>query len=435
MIRTRDIYLATRDSEKGIARFLVISIFVLVVIYVSAVRFTNVDNQYFNLTGGLDYAKPIISGEWKLFFSFICLMVSFARPGVSLRVAPFWAFFLSLCFLSLFWSTAPNDTFSGVLDVYILTFLPLFVVRYLGRKDAMTALWKVGAVIVILSFLFSLAGSDYTTMKGSHLGLWRGFFNHKNVYAPFCTAVILLSLFGGHLIDVRKSARLFVCAIAALSLAFAESKTAFVSILFCVLIYKINSVSIKSRGLRFVLFSSAVILLMFSGYYIFIIEYANFDGDIDFTLTGRTALWNVLLPLSFERVFGFGFRTSGGEFALTLLRSAWANARSGHNTFLTLALDLGWAVSIMFVLYYMSKTIIFNVSSDFRTQKLLSCMATLQLITGMSEVQGAPYFGYHWVAFMTVLYALREGDLAGGEHKSGRAQLPVPSERREETSS
>lgn len=263
--------------------------------------------------------------------------------------------------LSTAWSVEPLTTLHRAFDLVLCVLMPALLVATLGFERCLRTSWIVMCGILLVSVALALAGSDYALMKGHHVGLWRGVFDHKNTFAPFAATVAVLSfLMPVHIVPsalLRRGAG----AIAVGAVLAAGSATSMVGLAVAGLAIALSKLCQRLGLSPFKTFVTMTGSIGGGGIAAFAIAAAilHFLGR-SVTLTGRTGLWEAAMPFTLSHPFGYGYGLDGGEAVLNAVRlqSGWLVAPSLHSGYITLAMDLGWPAAIVFTLYLLSKVLI-----------------------------------------------------------------------------
>jgi O-antigen ligase len=408
---------------------------VLFALYAALIVIYPMDNQaYAGLTGGDRYPGLLLAGG---FYKGVLLLFGLTRVRTILRVyrslsTPAIAFCLIAAASSL-WSIDPLRTLSGTLDIVLIIAYAAIAVGTFGPQRAIAYVWMVGTVIVLVSVLLAASGSPYGVMTGGELaGLWRGLFDHKNEFGAFCGTMLLLTLFGGPLLGAPRSVRLASAAVCVVGLLGADSTTALLSTVFCIVVGATNIGLSRLRRLRSEAIVLALILLPTLALTLWLILPAIVEATgKDLTLTGRTGLWAAVLPLTQAHPFGAGYGTSGVGLAVPLMRqqNGWL-ASTTHNSYIALALDLGWLASIAFGVWVARLMLVLRRRPT-AEQTLPICLSTIagyQFIEGLSESSYGPYLSFNLFLLMLLLTAFRyrRRALAGsGRQAAGGNEAPI----------
>jgi exopolysaccharide production protein ExoQ len=264
------------------------------------------------------------------------------------------AIFFLYCFLAILWSDFPFVAFKRWIKVLGHPIMVLIILTEPDPQEALIRLMKRCAyVIVPVSILFI----KYYPEWGRGFDEWTGApFNNgittdKNALGRDC--LILGSFFFWHLLNTWRTERsitrrnellLTVGFLAAIwwLLSMAQSSTSLVSLLLSVLM-------IVFLGLRFVnkrLIGTYLVV----GIVVYALAEATFGISgrvIEFlgkspTLTDRTVLWEDVLKVKINPIFGAGFESFWlGERYQKFAESRWWQPNQAHNGYLETYLNLG----------------------------------------------------------------------------------------------
>jgi exopolysaccharide production protein ExoQ len=309
----------------------------------------------------MNYGQLIDGTYGQLFFLFYVAVRTLFFPAIYYALLSPLGGLAIFAMLSALWSIDPLTTLHRALDLLLCVLMPAILVRGLGFTGCVRATWIILSAILVVSVVLALAGVDYALMKGEHLGLWRGLFDHKNSFAPFAAMLAILSFMAPASITGFRWLGLAVAAMAVAAVAFAGSATTYVAltvgalaIFQNMLCHRLNLSNIASFlimagslviGAALALGAAATVLEMLGR---------------SITLTGRTGLWAGALPFTFTHPIGYGYGMSGGDEVMNAARIAgrWFVAPSLHSGYITLAVDLGWLAVAVFFLFLLSKIVI-----------------------------------------------------------------------------
>ncbi|MEO1704695.1 MAG: O-antigen ligase family protein [Pseudomonadota bacterium] len=256
---------------------------------------------------------------------------------------------------TVLWALDPIDSLFH--SVVLMTFIvaAIYLVEITPGDGALRGLWLVSLSIVLLAILLGLAQSAYGLMAGSHAGLWRGIFVHKNHFGLFLSFFFVWTVLSGPLLSRRM--RLFGCAAALVCLVPVGSASA-VALTASGLCagFLVRWLSLGRISGSVSLTSSLVIFVVGLACIAMTFEILVGALNRDVSLTGRTELWGAALDAGLQQFWGFGYRSGGGEDVLIQMRlqSGWMVAPSTHNGYLTLLLDGGFVALVLWCLWQLS---------------------------------------------------------------------------------
>ncbi len=295
---------------------------------------------------------PVIGSLGAMLFIGSGLLIMLRHMNQSAnQLVRFWYLLLLplFCTVSFLWSQYPGISFRFGLQLSITVVIAIIVANRIPARTFILAHFALFAVAMIASIVFP-------DPKGQ-AAAWSGIYGSKNALAG-ATAVFIVIAFG-LAVDRAASVRFRVFAglwigVALIPLVFAQSVSAImiipptVAILLGILlapgISPLRQVVVLIYGLLF--FALAGLLFLIN-----IEQLTNWFLDTtgkDFTLTGRTDLWNIALSFIAERpVFGMGYQAfwvPGHQPAEALWFLFGIGNRSGfsfHNTYLSNAVEIG----------------------------------------------------------------------------------------------
>lgn len=328
---------------------------------ISSSRFVS---QWLEITSQVDPNDPFVEGNpldatifALLLLAGIVVLVARRRRSWSVaRVNILIAIFFIYCVVSVSWSDFPFVAFKRWVkafgDLVMLTVV-------LTEEDPTTAvkrfLSKPGFVLVPLSILliryFPALGRGYSPWTGEAFNI--GVSTGKNGLGYVCLIFGLASVWC--LINELKSnarygpsghvfAHVIMLVLVLWLLKMAHSATS----LGCFLIGStlIVLASFKTLSRQSVVVGVLVVTLLFVAVYGLILNpevgLAKVAGR-DSTLTGRTALWELILTVPVSPIVGAGYESFWlGERLQYIWSQNWEHPNQAHNGYLEIFLDLGW---------------------------------------------------------------------------------------------
>lgn len=403
--------------------------FILFLTYFLQLRWAPYDNQYYIRTNPSEVYTFFIMGPLWRFPLLAFLGLYFRKIYYGMRLlGPGLVSVYIFSTLSSAWSIDFSRTISGVLDLSLLIGYLIVAVRILGGNEVIRTIWYFGMAVISVSSVLALAGDPHVLMSSSiHTGLWRGLFNHKNVFAPFVATILLISVFGFKLLRIGRWMRYGSIALCLACLVLAGSSTSLLALALAVVVAQLASMKIETARLRLLTYFVLVFPLVGAA----IVGFSALDTVVegvgrDVTLSGRTEIWQGALPFTFSAPFGYGYKTAGGEEVLNAIRasSGWQFAQSVHNVYISMALDIGWPVTLIFVYVLLAYTVVIRKDDLFETRRLLAGVAVLHLTIGMTEVVGGTYSSVHLVVVLWGIlsingYFARKAEAANEEFSLG----------------
>ena len=339
---------------------------------------------------------------------------------------------VGMALLSVLWSDVPFLTLRRSVALSGTTLFGIyFAIRYDPKKQLQLLGWMF-SIVVFLSYIFVLVFPEYGIMGGSHEGIWRGIYAHKNVLGKIISlsTVVFLVLAA----SARQFRFLLWCgfSFSLILLIFSTSKTA---LGICAILLSVLC-AIQVWQKRYKVIVPALIAIVMIGGSLFLQVTANFYPPLALsakisvmsnqstpalqksaaetntqpapnesaeslgTLTGRTKFW----PLVWEEIkkkplLGNGYsgfwQTSYGAEEIQKKIGDWA--KHSHNGLLDLWLDLGLLGVLIFLIGFTVN--LFRALTQMRNDKSL---------VGLWSIL---YFVYLILANLTESTILRQNNL------------------------
>ncbi len=281
----------------------------------------------------------------------------------SLRAPIFWLL-VALMMGSFLWSDFPSDTMRKSVALFeTITFGVYFGSRFsLGKQLQLLAI--ASSLIIVTSFLYSVALPGSAIETGGHAGDWRGPFIQKNEFAK----VIVLCCISTYLYKSKSAlwniTRLAIVSLSALMIVLSDSKTALVVVSFLFLsVYAYRGLYSLIRNRSALLIPSVslflVTLLGSSWLLVFNLENIANSAGKNLTLTGRTTIWSAVSYKIAERpLLGYGYLgfwrdIYGGSAYVGKVFNNLYLPKDAHNGFLELALAFGFVGVALFSLSFL----------------------------------------------------------------------------------
>ncbi|MEH2328101.1 O-antigen ligase family protein [Nostoc sp.] len=259
----------------------------------------------------------------------------------------FWLYFLILLSaVSIIWSFEPSTTLKNSFSLINSSLFGVyFASRYSLKQQLHLLAWNF-AIIIILSFVFAIALPKYGIQSDLDGSKWRGVFPHKNgLGARMVTSSMTFFILG---YQTQKRSWLFWAgfSLSILLLRLSASGSSLVNLL--VIILAFFAFQIWRWRYQFIIPTLIMMATISQGLYFWLSSDANVLFSAigkDATLTGRTALWPLVIDKIWEHPwlgYGYGGFWQGwnGESAYIWLAAAWT-PNHPHNGYLALCLDLG----------------------------------------------------------------------------------------------
>lgn len=257
--------------------------------------------------------------------------------------------------MSYFWSVAPDITFASTRSLLVqYTIVGYLAITY-GLRQIIRFLSKILGATGILSLLYILFLPNLAVrpikhgMEGS--GAWQGIFPHQSVLATTMALAIISIVFVLIMEPAKRKPKplllsLSTIGICAYLLLFCGAKTAIVGCLasFAILPFfflkKIRGIG--SRNLVFLSLAATFCIgipLLYSARDIIIVEVLGKNP----TLSGRSYLWEYMMPQVWERPFGHGLDAYWHNS--DLVRRVYATLRypygNSHSNYVDMLIGVG----------------------------------------------------------------------------------------------
>jgi exopolysaccharide production protein ExoQ len=265
---------------------------------------------------------------------------------------------------SVSWSQHPDITLRKIVAVLLTTLFSVFLATTFSMEEILKILGINLFTQLILSYLFIFILPSLGTMPeySSLAGDWRGIYIQKNSLGRYAalSAITFLILYKG-----KYGKFWLISFILAIGLLYgSRSITSY--IVFFLILFFYHYIQVIRWPLKFSLHYSSFLFLVFSitSY----ITYLNIEKIIsflgrDYTLTGRTTIWDVSINMALKKPWmGYGFSAFwlGDEGPSTYVwRSLNYPAAHSHNGFLDLWLNIGVIGVVLFFLVF-SRAIYFS---------------------------------------------------------------------------
>ncbi len=343
-------------------------------------------------------ALVILSGAFgiKVFYPFF-LLIFYSIPilliqhkcQVTLLTTQRWMIWIiiGLAYVSVVWSRYPEESIASSI---LFTFATLYALTLASRYsyDFVSTIFKNFTILIILlNIIGIITAYDQTQNQiDPNYPWWRGIFYHKNILGRICVLTFIISI-----LQIRKGNGLqkglwIGFAIVSVGLIlYANSVTALItviSILFImtvwIILQRMGSCFIDkpTRLFYFAIigtnfFIPATVLLFLS------LENVLAIFGRDTQLTGRTDLWQRLLPYIWQNpILGYGFGTAFIEIPNQTRLDSWMI--HAHNLFLEVWLQLGLG-GLILTLFLIVQVFGESLRSFYKTgnEKSLFCLLFL----------------------------------------------------------
>jgi O-antigen ligase len=275
------------------------------------------------------------------------------------RVRPALVIMLILILASVAFSMDKRASLRGFVAVATISAPVVFHTLRYGAAETYRMVVYFCVAAIYINALFTVARPGTAIMTGALAGSVRGMFIHKNDFAQFVAVALVF------VATVPRSTRMTwlqlhrVCAtVLALGLLVASRSASGVVLVAtaCLAFVCIRFINrTRGAGVRLYLTGVLVAVTAAAVYVVFVLLLDAILSGLgrDPTLTGRTGLWRVLYRVSLEDPwFGHGFAMFKQPETMAQYHSefGWA-ARSTHNTYLELALNMGYPSTALVVIF------------------------------------------------------------------------------------
>jgi len=275
----------------------------------------------------------------------------------TLRLEPAISFLVGLALASTFWS---SNLYLTAKDSIVLLAVTLYA-AYLIMRFALNEILRLLAAMFVLSAITNLVFVAAFPQYAVQTPTWDGVFAQKNAlgFAAVIAVPALVTVAREHR---RFSVLYYAAAIGHVVLLLgSQSKTMLVATLATLALMVIYRGFRAKRTLRgAVIFGLASASAFATAFATANIALLSEFLDKDVTLTGRTVLWQDLIPIFFDRFFiGYGY---GGAFGgyFSPIHEVWIQNRwdpsHAHNALLQMGLELG-VVGIIAYLFLFTRAI------------------------------------------------------------------------------
>jgi O-antigen ligase len=349
--------------------------------------------------------------------SFILLALRWKKVIYAVTQNKLISLLVGIACLSYLWSVEPSETLKQAVSLVASSAFGVYFATRYTLKEQVKLLWWMFAVVLFLSFLFSVIPPRYGIMTGIHEGAMRGIYTHKNIFGPFMAlgaSVFAIRATGCK--DFNQSVifwSLFI--LAAISIVLSQSSNGL--LIFSALM----ALFFVCRVLRWrydTMIPGALFLIMlFFG--LSALALSNVDALLnvigeDPTLTGRTVFWPYIIEMIEKRPWlGYGFSAFwlpdlSGPSAYIVRAALWP-VPTAHNGFLDLLLDLGLLGLLVFLTGFLmvalQSTALFRSTKGTDAFWPLLYLAYL-LIANMSESSLLGDNNITWVLYVSTAFSL-----------------------------
>ena len=305
---------------------------------------------------------------------------------------------LGYCLLSVAWAIDPAISIRRLGLTALTMWFMYRAVGLLGYAFTLESLRIALVVILVVNFamvLLSEHGIHHLEVgdNDSVVGAWRGILSHKNIAGPISAVTVIVFLFDWR--DRDKLLRYLVVALAAVFLAFTQSKTAMFALAVAVAAGVVLPV-LAARSRSFRVF--ALVLLVVGALQVFSIFAGDFITSLDdpTAFTGRASIWRVLVEYAQTHLWtgaGFGsFWQIGNASPVWDYDTGWVarQAAGGHNAYLDLLVTIGLpGLLLTVVTMFLLPTARLWLSNDMAQSKrgLILALIFFVIVNNLAESQ------------------------------------------------
>lgn len=261
--------------------------------------------------------------------------------------------------LSLALSISFGASARGIAAVTVLTIAPLLYRRRYGSVETFRLLENFAVFAAFANVLYTAAFPHFAIMGGSYAGMVKGLFYHKNTMGQFFAVAFIIVVSIGlpsSRLRYRTLLRWAALLLMLLLIAVSRSSTAVVMLAMGLatlaglkMMFKIGNSGVRSF---FLFFLCLVLGFVGASAYLGAAQLIADAFGKDLTFSGRTNIWEQLIPLVYDKpIFGYGFALFRQPEIMEQFVRVTFDARSTHNTYLELALNIGVPGTIAWVAF------------------------------------------------------------------------------------
>jgi len=311
---------------------------------------------------------------------------------------------------SVLWSVSPDITLRRVIALAGTTFFGCYLAVSYSLKQLLQLLAWTFAVSIILSFIFIIVLPKYGTMGGTHTGVWRGIYVHKNGLGKtmVASAIVFLLL----ALDANKNSLVLWSGFFSSIVLLVSSKST-TSLLTLIAMIAIIPMCRTFRWRYEVMIPTLISIILLSSISLTVLTsnsefFLLFLGK-DPTLTGRTDLWITIFNKVLQHpLLGYGFNAfwlGWNSEASDIWRIVGWTAPNAHNGWLDLLLDLGFLGASIFILVF-GVTLVNALAQIRWSQTFTSLFPLLNImyltISNIGESKLLRHHDINWVLYVAV---------------------------------
>ena len=317
--------------------------------------------------------------------------------------------------LSCLWSQFPLVSLEWAPVAALNTIFAFYLYRRFSPEQQIRLLLILGWICLGLSILVSVCFPRYGTLG---YGSWRGIYPQKNMCSITTTLLLLGALYVPATSQLSQLFRVVYVGLSVLLIVMTQSATGKISLV-CLAAYLLTTrlgSKVRAQEKRIVLIIGTLLTLVLVVAGIYYERYIALFLGKDQTLTGRTEIWQALIPVIMKHpIVGYGYRAFWrgyeGESASVAYANHWA-VTSAHNGFLEVWLTLG-AVGVILVVYSLLRAIR-DACVCLRAGRCpylgwYACIIFLVIVTSVDEGELVMPNNLMWILYMIACVGLSEG--------------------------
>jgi exopolysaccharide production protein ExoQ len=305
------------------------------------------------------------NATWKLilavgYLSVVSILVPFHRETLYV-LRRNWSLvaLILLALVSCFWAAMPAFVLRRSVAVLGTTLVGVALAIRLSQQDQLRLMSWLFRIIAVLSlacivFLPSYGISDVVDTQGA----WQGIFSHKNGLGSFMALSFLVEWQLPADTRLARVGRVFALLLSAVLLLFSRSLTPALALAGTLLFAQIYKLATQRLRIPLYALALAGLLTAASGVTALVAQnqrIVSFLGRSS-DLTGRTSIWSLAIPFTFERPiqgYGYsGFWAGASPESAAIERVMGTTIQYSHNGYLEILLDLG-AVGFFLTLVFL----------------------------------------------------------------------------------
>lgn len=308
-------------------------------------------------TGGNDTWKLILAVGYLSAFSL--LIPRYRETLYMLRRNWSLVALVLLALVSCFWAAMPAFVLRRSVAVLGTTLVGVALAIRLSLEDQLRLMSWLFRIIAVLSlacivFLPSYGISDLVDGQGG----WRGIFSHKNGLGSFMALSFLVELQLPADTRLSKVVRVFALLLSTVLLLFARSLTPLLALAGTLLLTQIYKLATQKFRIPLYALALAVFFAGASGATVLVVYSEGVATALGRSsdLSGRTAIWSLVIPFTLERPiqgYGYsGFWAGASPESAAIDRVMGTIIQYSHNGYLEILLELG-AVGFFLTLVFL----------------------------------------------------------------------------------